>query len=411
MTKHALLSPSSAHRWRNCPASAAINATYPSTSSEFADEGTAAHELASWALEAGDDAAGYIGRVIEVPNRDGKSEPRRFTVDGDMADHVQGYLDRTRAWLDFDGARLFVEQSLPIDHITGEAGATGTGDAVVIVPNPTTGCNDIVVRDLKFGRGVQVEAVENDQLLMYASGALEQFGLAYDFAPESIVRVDIDQPRRQHRSTWAITVAELRERVAAVAKDAKAALKAGVDGKRAAGDWCKFCPASATCEAHAESVQAAMLDGFENLDAPAPAATDAARLAGYLSKLESIRAWCAAVEQEANARLLRGESLPGYKLVRGKAGDRAWSDEEAAVTALISHGAQRKDIFTAPKLKSPAQAEKLIPKEARALLSPLITRAEGKPTIAPESDPRPLFNANRTEGLDNLDDPVGANLL
>jgi len=153
VSTHARLSPSSSERWINCPASPAVAASYPPSSSEFADEGTAAHTLASWCLEGDKDAAAFLGRLIEVPSREG-GQPRRFEVDEEMAGYVQEYVDETREWLQFDGARLFVEQRLSIEHVTGEPGATGTSDAVIVVPRMVT-C-DIVVRDLKYGQGVGV---------------------------------------------------------------------------------------------------------------------------------------------------------------------------------------------------------------------------------------------------------------
>lgn len=385
MTKHALLSPSSAERWTHCPASAAVAAAYPRESSQFSAEGTAAHQLAAWCLEEGKDALAFLGRVIEA---DGFT----FTVDEGMAGYVQGYLDRTRAWLDFAGAVLFVEQAISIESITGEADATGTSDAVVIVPGANPGEYDLVVRDLKYGRGVPVDAFENKQLVTYAAGALEQFGIAYDFPDHAQVHMEIDQPRREHTSRFTLTIGALRERAAAISAAAKVALATPADGKRVAGDWCRFCPARAVCETRAKWVADSMAEGFENLEAPGPE-DDGERLARYLGRIEAIRAWCSSVETDALARLAKGGTIPGWKLVSGRAGDRKWTDEEHAATALISFGAHREQIFTAPKLKSPAQIEKLIPKGSRVHLDALVTRGEGKPSLAPESDPRPALTS------------------
>ena len=394
MSTHARLSPSSSERWINCPASPAVAASYPPSSSEFADEGTAAHTLAAWCLEGDKDAAAFLGRIIEVEARDG-TEARRFEVDEEMAEHVQGYLDRTRAWLNFNGAALFVEQCLSIEHVTGEPGATGTSDAVIVVP----ACG-LVVRDLKYGQGVGVDAKGNTQLLIYASAALETFSLAYDFSDDSVVYMEIDQPRRSHLSTWSITVADLRAQVAKISRAAAVALATPASGKRAAGDWCKFCPARAECEERVRFVAGSMIEGLENLD-EIPAQPDRSKLGFYLSRLQAIRDWCSAVEQEAHDALMRGEKVDGYKLVVGRQGDRKWTDAGEAATFVISHGVPREKVYES-KLRSPAQVEKLLPKEARPLLAPLITRSPGSPTVAPESDPRPAYTGPSADGLQDL---------
>ena len=401
MSTHALLSPSSSERWISCPASPAVAASYPPSSSEFADEGTAAHELASWCLEGDLDALAFLGRIIEVPSRDG-GEPRRYEVDVEMAGYVQEYVDHSREWLAFAGASLFVEQRLSIEHVTGEPGAAGTSDAVIVIPRGEAGC-DLVVRDLKYGRGVPVHAKGNSQLLIYASAALEVFSLVYDFNDASVVHLEIDQPRRTHRSTWSITVADLRQHVARIAKAAKVALATPADGKRAAGDWCKFCPARAECETRVAFVASTMIEGLTNLD-EIPAKPDRSKLGYYLSRVQAIRDWCSAVEEEAHDALLRGERVDGYKLVVGRQGDRKWADAQEAGAFLIAQGAPREQVFET-KLRSPAQVEKLLPKDARPLLAPLITRSPGAPTIAPESDPRPAYTGPSADGLQDLTTP------
>jgi len=80
---HALLAPSSAYTWIECPASTAAQIDQPDDSSVYADEGTAAHELMKWCLDGlGEDAHDHIGQKITVGERE-------FEIDDDMADAVQ----------------------------------------------------------------------------------------------------------------------------------------------------------------------------------------------------------------------------------------------------------------------------------------------------------------------------------
>lgn len=188
MGTHAILSPSSAGRWIPCPASVALTRDAEDESSEFADEGTAAHELAAMALTAGNDAAAYLGRIIKV-----EDTGREFEVTPDMAGFVQVYLDIVRGI----PGELMVEQRLPITPITGEPDAFGTSDAVILAGD------ELVIVDLKYGRGVKVEAEDNEQLGIYALAALLEYEFLGDFKR---ARMMIVQPRLGHVSEWALPV-------------------------------------------------------------------------------------------------------------------------------------------------------------------------------------------------------------
>ena len=194
---HAVLSPSSAHRWMACPGSVALIATAgaPDTGSASADEGTAAHEMAERIL-LGADGIALIGQHAE--------NGWRFTAD--MLEQVSKYVALVRDLVASTNGVLYVEQRVPIDHLTDETGATGTADCVIDAGD------ELIVVDLKYGRGVQVEAEDNPQMVMYASGVLrrmreadEMIGLAR--APFKQVRMIIAQPRLGHFPEWALPMA------------------------------------------------------------------------------------------------------------------------------------------------------------------------------------------------------------
>ena len=196
---HAKLSPSGAHRWMRCPGSVVLEAQYPDSGSVYAREGSAAHELAALILETeAESAQPYVGREIEF--RDGDEEVV-WKITQDMADHVDNYVKLVREKA--EGKTLLVERKVPIGHITGETGATGTSDAIVL----DTANKTIEVIDLKYGMGVKVFADGNEQAQMYALGALEEYGIVGDF--EHVV-MTIHQPRLNHVAEHWLTVEELQ---------------------------------------------------------------------------------------------------------------------------------------------------------------------------------------------------------
>jgi hypothetical protein len=202
-----------------CPGSVQACADLPDESSKFADEGTAAHFLASECLGRGDEPFSHLGRTILV-SRDGAewlpegwaagNAASSFLVDQDMCLAVRDYVDYVRGVSKATGGALLVEQRLPISSLTGESGAHGTADAVILAER------EIIVIDLKYGRGVAVSAADNEQLQIYALAALREFGLAQDF---DRVRMVIHQPRLgavseavlSHRRTGRLRRAVLEE--------------------------------------------------------------------------------------------------------------------------------------------------------------------------------------------------------
>ncbi|EDC5746108.1 DUF2800 domain-containing protein, partial [Salmonella enterica subsp. enterica serovar Sandiego] len=116
-----------------------------------------------------------------------------------MVEAVGRYVDTV--WALAQGNELLVEQRVDFSHIVGVEESFGTADGVIIAGN------ELQIHDLKYGKGVRVDAEQNEQLQLYALGALEQFSMLYDF---ETVRLFIHQPRLNHVSEWALTVEELQ---------------------------------------------------------------------------------------------------------------------------------------------------------------------------------------------------------
>jgi hypothetical protein len=160
--KHAVLGFSSAHAWKACPAKVAMEQAggYPDKVGINAKAGTFMHHVAAFALTQGKDAKEFLGYKETVEGED-------FTFDEDMAALVQTYIDTVHMYQGEDG-QLFVEQQLDIAWITGEEGAVGTADAIIIRNG------ELIVIDLKTGHN-NVDAKENDQLTGYAAAALRMY--------------------------------------------------------------------------------------------------------------------------------------------------------------------------------------------------------------------------------------------
>ncbi|HEM7801986.1 TPA: DUF2800 domain-containing protein [Burkholderia cenocepacia] len=446
--EHALLSPSSAYTWIECAASTAAQIGQPDESSEYADEGTAAHELAKWCLEQRRYADEFIGTVIPVgtvTRRDEESgqlitEPRRtFEVDEEMAAYVDMYVTEIHdreTLLKAAGAEvtLLVEQRLSIEHITGEPGAKGTSDCVIIATWPD-GRAEIEVRDLKYGRGVAVQAERNYQAMIYADAAHEEHSAFYDFERINIV---IHQPRVNEKpSEWATTPADLHEWISTVARPAAEQALLTVESVALAplalsefnpGEkQCKFCKAKAVCPALAAHVEATIGLDFTVLHDPGPDGgtyyrvdaqgrnivvphdqmqhptpvdlLDNERLGLIYGSLDLIDSWMKAVRGRIEHELLQARAVPGVKLVAGRRGARQWNEPEAAEQLLKSMRLKQDQMYNF-KLISPTQADKLLSKESPRRwkkVEALIVQRDGRPSVAPDSDPRPALEIQPPE--------------
>lgn len=384
---HAKLSPSGAHRWMACPGSVVLEADFPDQSSVYAAEGTLAHEIASECLIHDLYPSMYLGEKHTVDGFD-------FTVGQDMVGHVDDYI---KLVLELSqGKTLYVESKVPIGHLTGEEGATGTSDVVIVdVAN-----RNLSIVDLKYGMGVRVDATDNPQLMMYALGALEMYGVLCDF---DTVSMYIHMPRLNYVGECHMTTAELLKfgeevRTAAGHVQLAQSLELAEDDDISDGFFnpgekqCRFCKAKSTCPALRAEV-AEIVGGSATLEDFMPEVPDMQTGDNYLSmamaKVGLVEDWCKGVRAEVERRLLAGQTVDGFKLVEGRKGNRKWADE-AEVEALFKSFRMRADDMYDKSLISPTKAEKLFKSNPKRWekVEALTSRSDGKPSVAFASDKR-----------------------
>jgi len=369
---HSPLGASGAERWMNCPGSAELIHTLalPETDDpSYRTDGTAAHDAAAKALVLAGQPDGW-----ELIGQKFGEKGKEVECTSEMADAIQVYLDYCRplmAEADAAGTRVMIEY--PISSPVHKD-FYGTCDfACVVKGTEHHGQENLVVVDFKYGAGIQVDAEENPQLMYYAYGVLQEF-------PEcDKVRVVIVQPRGFHADgpvrAWDTTAEHIRTWVAETLKPAMERVE--FDHALEAGKWCRFCPAKLVCPLLSGLFKAAALANPAEIVNYSPEA-----LARSYEYLDAVKFYTKALQDEALARLQKGKSIPGLKLVH-KIADRVWKPEAAEVFKAKFP----EKYLTDPKLRSPAEMEKLGP-DAKGLVKQWAYKPESGLTVAPEKDKR-----------------------
>ena len=371
-SKHAKLSPSAALRWINCPGSIKLSEQCPPPgSSEYAEEGTTAHSLAELKIRC---VTGQIEKE-HVKNTLASIEASSYYC-GEMNEATTFYADHVIEIYN-EGARrdpaaeLMAEQRFSLDAWVPDC--FGTSDAVVIAGNT------IEVIDLKYGKGVKVDAIENPQLRLYGLGAADLFEDIYDF---DTVRMTIIQPRLNHVSTEELSLEDLRKWGEEVVKPAAALALDEDQAPVKCGDWCRWCPAKAVCRTRAEEQLKLAQKEFADPELLTPE-----EIGDVLARGEALKKWVADVEEYVYSRALAGEHIDGWKLVAGRS-VRKYSDELKVAETLQKAGFPEAMLYER-KLLGITAMEKLVGKKKFAeTLGDLIVKPEGKPVLVPESDER-----------------------
>ena len=354
---HSPLGGSVAHRFMACPGSITLGAGADRESSIHADTGTVAHELAAVCLKSERDAWEFIGRVVETEYS--------ITVDKDMADAVQVYLDYIRE-KHGEHEHAFIEELFCLPDLHPDF--AGTADFVAVADG------SVHIIDYKHGVGNVVEARNNPQLMYYAAGTLEQLSM---WSETKLVYMTIVQPRASHAfgpiRHWVVSVEKLHTWLFEELLPAMYATS--YDHSTNAGAWCTFCPclvrqcpALASVDTELEELMAIPLNELT------PEQIGRILELGVIFKKQH-----AAVQKAALAKAEKGVAIPGYKLAR-KHGYRVWRDGAPVEEEFGSEAYNR-------KLKSPAQIQNL--PQGKAFVTRWAHAPETGHGLVPEGDSRP----------------------
>lgn len=372
--EHALLSASGAKIWLACPPSARFAEDFPDQTSEYAEQGTAAHAYAEI-------------RVREALGLADKAEAALFKeqsrwYDGEMEEAVTGYTEYVMERFNEAKARtpdavLFTEQKLDYSEWVPEG--FGTGDIIIIAD----GILEVI--DLKYGQGVPVGAADNPQLKLYGAGAWAAFGMLYEI---DAVQVTICQPRLDSISSSLISVSSLLDWLQDEVRP-KAALAFAGGGDFNPGEHCRFCRGLPHCRALADhNLELARYDFAEG-----DALTED-EIATILGKIDLLTTWAGKIQEYALGRAVNdGITYPGWKLVEGRS-IRKYTDQDEVAKALIAAGYAEALIFERSLLGITAMEKAIGKKTFSTLLNDFIQKPPGAPKLAPETDKRPELGSN-----------------
>lgn len=405
--KHSRIGPSAAHRWMHCPGSVLMSAHVPNKSTYYTREGTAAHEFVEHVMVTGVAPSRYVGgRVILNAKTPGEKFLRAddfnpapddeavWEITDEMVEASVLYRDTLKGYIS-DGDIVEFETRLDMTFVHPDL--FGTGDALIY--NHRT--KHLIVGDFKYGRGVAVDARDNEQLLTYAVGAAHRFR---EFGVKKVTTVII-QPRAYHHDgpvrsaevddlDLAIFEAHLRE---------KAAQTDDPLADTCAGEQCRFCPVAHECDTLRkyvyDSTGLRFLDRYDPIgesELPDPNRMSADQLGTVFRNARIIEGWLRRVMEHAHDRAMAGDVPTGTKIVDKRA-YRKFTDADTIRTLLELEGFDEEDFMRQPQLQGITAIESLLgKKQFGKLLGPYTKKTSSGYVLADENDSRPA--AKLTDG-------------
>ncbi|MFZ5650129.1 MAG: DUF2800 domain-containing protein [Bacillota bacterium] len=366
--KHALLSASGASRWLTCTPSARLEETLPESTSEYADEGKLAHEIAELKLrKAFTEPMGP--RTFNSQIKKFKENP---LFQDEMLKHTDTYLDYVSGIIHGYATLPYVAVEKRLDYSAYALEGFGTGDCIII------GGNVIHVIDFKYGKGVPVSAEKNPQMMLYALGAYTEYSFLYRI---ETVKLAIVQPRLDTApSEYELSAADMLawgESIKPIAEKAFAGI-----GEFVSSDHCRFCRAKALCRARSEFNTS--LEEYHRMKPPLLSNEEVGQI---LERAQNLAKWVSDLEEYALAECLVGNDIPGWKAVHGRS-KREFTNTDAAFKLLTNAGYEEAVLYNREPITLVKVEELLGKAKFKELLAAYINTPPGKPTLVPESDKR-----------------------
>lgn len=379
---HAILSPSSSERWLNCTPSARLADAAGSKTSEYAEEGTTAHELAEHVLGCWTDGT-FLPECEEIPVPENIASNKYYSEE--MKEAISHYVAFVTGEFyemqkgPFGGSvRMYLEEKL---DISGYApGSFGSADVSLVSEQM------LHIIDLKYGKGVKVPA-ESPQFKMYALGVLAKFG-----GPKvKRIRMSVAQPRLKHFETIEVDVRDLLDWAERVLRP-KAKLAYEGKGEQVVGSWCQFCPVKATCRAQKNEI----IKDFE--EHPDTLVMTDEEIVDMLGKLDRYRSWLESLNQYAYAEAMKGKKWDGYKLVEGRSARKVVDPDKVRDKLLKTY---LEDEVLNISLKGITDLEKLMGKKVFAAeIGEYVKSQPGAPKLVPDSHPGKDYERDTASDFD-----------
>lgn len=382
---HAILSASGASRWMACTPSARLEEQFPDSTSEYAREGTLAHELCELKIRK---------NLIEpMHTRTYNSKLKKLKEhelwQDEINKHTDTYLEYIQGLVHSYNCTPAVMVEKKVDFSSYVPDGFGTADCIIIAEGT------LHVIDFKYGKGVAVSAENNPQMKLYGLGAYLEYSFLYAIDK---VKMTIVQPRLDDISECEISTTELMEWAEEVVKPlAEKAYKG--EGTYIAGNHCKFCRAKATCRERARmNLETSKFDFKE------PALLSDEEVGEALKMAQDLAKWAEDLKDYALAESLKGKLIPGWKAVEGR-GSRVFTDNEEALKVLIGSGIDETMLYERKQLTL-AQIEKVLgPKQFKELVGNMVEKSPGKPTLVIETDKREAIT-NKTTAIEDFKEEI-----